>query len=285
MVERIKVAGIQTAATQDLQHNLERALEPAEIAVENGADIICFPELFTQQWFPVAIDNKAFELAEPLSGPTITTARKMARQWKVYLLIPFFEKSDKGAYYNSVAVINDEGGVDGLYRKMHVPHLPGWEEKTYFAPGNLGFPVFAVKGVTFGIQICWDNFFPEGTRSLALSGAKLIFAPTANTDANTDIWQQAICNNAFVNGCYVVRVNRVGEEGIHHFSGGSFCAAPTGDLLEEPMGEVEGVGLWPIDLKAIDFIRREWPFFRDRRPRQYLKVAGVKIVKGTDEQS
>lgn len=284
MTEKIKVAGVQVASTQDVQHNLERAMESAEIAVENGAKIICFPELFTLPWFPVSIDNQAFELAEPLSGPTVTQARKAAKKWGVHLIVPLFEDTGNGVYYNSTVVLNAQGDVDGLYRKVHVPHIPGWEEKSYFAPGNMGFPVFKALGLTFGIQICWDNFFPEGTRALALAGAKLIFCPTANTAANTDLWQQAICNNAFVNGCYVVRVNRVGTDGDHQFAGASFCAAPTGDLLEEPMGEVEGVGLWTIDLQAVDFVRREWPFLRDRRPGQYLKLAGLKVVKTPKEE-
>ena len=285
MTEKLKVAGIQVAATEDIQHNLERALETAELAVENGAKIICFPELFTLPWFPSRIGKEALDLAETLSGPIITTARKKAKQWKVCLIVPIFEDSEKGSYYNSAVVVNDQGDVEGVYRKMHVPNIPGWEEKSYFAPGNLGFPVFRAMGIPFGIQICWDNFFPEGARCLALSGAKLIFAPTANTSSNNDLWQQAICNNAFVNGCYTVRVNRVGKEGEQAFSGGSFCAAPTGDLLEEPMGEVEGLGLWPIDTQAVDFVRREWPFMRDRRPRQYLKLAGLKIVRDPKDDS
>lgn len=282
MATKIKVAGVQVAATADVKHNLERALETAEMAVENGARIICFAEMFCLPWFPSKIDKKAFALAQPLSGELITETRKRAKKWNTALIVPFFEDAQNGTYFNSTAVIDETGDILGVYRKMHIPQVPGWEEKSYFAPGSNGFPVFSTKGITFGIQICWDNFFPEGARILALSGAKLIFAPTANTASNEDLWQQAIRNNAFTNGCYVMRVNRVGKEEEHVFAGGSFCAAPTGDLLEDPMGEVEGLNLWPIDLGAVDFVRREWPFLRDRRPSQYLKLAGVKIVKTTE---
>lgn len=283
MSNKLKVAAVQVASSEDFDHNLERAFETADLAVENGAKIICFPELFSLQWFAGTIDKAPFEYAQPLSGALITEARKQAKVWKTCLIIPFFEDSEKGAYYNSAAVIDQEGNVLGVYRKMHIPQVPGWEEKSYFTPGNLGFPTFKAFDLTFGIQISWDTFFPEGSRILALSGAKVIFTPTANSVDNNDIWQQSICNNAFTNGCYVVRVNRVGNEEKQSFSGGSFCAAPTGDLLEEPMGEVEGLGLWPVDTTAVDFVRREWPFFRDRRPRQYLKLAGLKMVKEKEE--
>lgn len=283
MTKKLKVAGIQVAATDDVKHNMDRAMETAEMAIENGAGIICFSELFTLPWFPTKIDKDAFRFAQPLSGELITEARKRAKKWNAALIVPFFEDAQNGIYYNSATVIDDSGEILGVYRKMHVPQVPGWEEKSYFASGNNGFPVFSAKGITFGVQICWDNFFPEGARILALAGAKLVFAPTANTASNEDLWQQAIRNNSFTNGCYAVRVNRVGKEEEHSFAGGSFCAAPTGDLLEEPMGPVEGLNLWPIDLQAVDFVRREWPFLRDRRPYQYLKLAGVKIVK-TQEQ-
>jgi len=283
MAKKIKVAAVQTISGNDMDHNLERAFETADLAVENGARIICFPELFTLPWFAGKIDKAPFERAQPISGKLIRDARKKAKSWKACLIIPFFEDSQKGAYYNSAAVIDDKGQVLGVYRKVHVPQVPGWEEKAYFAPGNLGFPVFKAFDITFGVQLSWDTFFPEGSRILALSGAKLIFTPTSNTNDNDDIWRQSMCNNAFTNGCYVVRVNRVGKDQDKTFAGGSFCAAPTGDLLEEPMGEVEGLGLWPFDSQAVDFVRREWPFFRDRRPRQYLKLAGLKMVKEKDE--
>lgn len=283
MSEKLKVAGIQVAATNDVEKNLKRALDSAELAVENGAQIVCFSQLFCQPWFLSEISHEAFKMAQPLSGHIITEVRKRAKKWNAHVIAPIFEDSGKGVYYNSAVVVDFDGNVAGVYRKVHLPQVPGWEEKSYFAPGNMGFPVFHARGVTFGVQICWDNFFPEGARTLALSGAKLIFAPTSNTGANEDLWQMSIRQNAFANGCYVVRVNRLGGEGDQIFSGGSFCTAPTGDLLEDPMGEVEGISLWTVDTAAVDYVRREWPFLRDRRPRQYLKLAGLKLVKEPED--
>jgi N-carbamoylputrescine amidase len=276
MTEKIKVAGVQVEATSDLTRNVNRSLEAAAIAVENGAKIICLPELFSLPWFADKIDKTAFENAQPIDGPVIEQCKSQAKDWGVYLIAPIFEKAKDGKFYNTAVVIDDSGEIAGLYRKMHIPQVPGWEERAYFSHGDSGFPVFEAFGVPFGVQISWDAFFPEGARALALAGAKLIFVPTANTNANDDLWQMAVRNNAFVNGCYCVRVNRVGEQDDQRFAGGSFCAAPTGDLLEAPMGEVEGLGLWTIDPEAVDYVRREWPFLRDRRPDQYASLTEQK---------
>jgi N-carbamoylputrescine amidase len=283
MSEKFKVAAVQVATTDDRERNLARAWDMAELAAENGASILCYPELFHLPWFPATIDKKAFELAEPLTGPTVVAARETAKKLKVQMVFTLFEQAENDRFFNTALVINPEGEIDGLYRKMHIPQHPGWEEKTYFSPGDRGFVTFETNGLTFGVQICWDNFFPEGSRLLALSGAKLIFAPTGNSTSNEDLWRQSICNNAFVNGCYVVRVNRLSPEDEGPFSGGSFCAAPTGDLLEDPMGQIEGVGLYTIEPKALDFVRREWPFLRDRRPGQYEKLAESEQSKDDSE--
>ncbi len=157
--------------------NLEKAEHLALIAAEQGAKIICFQELFPTHWFPMDINAINFQLAESIPGPTTETFSNLALKNEVVIILPMFEKDDRGLYFNSAAVIDADGRILGKYRKIHVPQIPLWEEKAYFQPGDLGFPVFSTRYARVGIQICWDNFFPEGARILALKGAQIIWRP------------------------------------------------------------------------------------------------------------
>jgi len=160
----------------------------------------------------------------------------------------------------------------GSYRKIHVPQIPLWEERYYFSSGDHGFPVFSTKFGPIGVQICWDNFFPEGSRILALKGAKIIFSPTAAAFASQRKWETVISGNSVANGIYIFRVNRVGSEAKQDFYGRSFCISPEGELMDKPTGMKDSIALVEIDLRNIDKARKEWPFLRDRRPDNYKEI-------------
>ncbi len=265
----LKVAGIQMNCYGDKIKNLKKAQMLAEIAVDQGAKIICFQELFQTHWFPSDINPENFELAEEVPGLTTEAMQKVAQKSETVMVLPIFEKGPRGAHYNTAVIIEANGEILGKYRKIHVPQIPLWEEKAYFQPGDLGFPVFAARYGRIGVQICWDNFFPEGSRILALKGAQVIFSPTAAAFASQEKWERVICANGATNGCYIFRVNRVGNEPKQNFYGESFCASPEGELIAEPSGVHEGVVMAEIDLLEIERTRRVWTFWRDRRPEVY----------------
>ncbi len=270
----IKLAGIQISCCEEKERNIEKAIKFAQIAVEKGARLICFPELFSTHWFPREMNKEYFSLAETIDDFSISRMRKLAEEYEVVLICPIFEAA-KGSFYNSAIVIDAGGEILGSYRKIHVPQIPLWEERYYFSPGNHGFPVFRTKFAPIGVQICWDNFFPEGSRILALNGAKIIFSPTAAAFASQRKWETVIASNAIANGIYVFRVNRVGSEEKQDFYGRSFCISPEGDLLDKPTGMKDSIALVEIDLKSVDKARKEWPFLKDRRPERYQEILQV----------
>ena len=267
----IKLAGIQISCCEEKERNIEKAVRFAKIAIEKGAHIICFQELFTTHWFPREMNKRNFSLAEKMDGLTIGTMRNLAKEYGVVLICPIFE-IDEDSFYNSAIIIDADGEILGSYRKMHVPQIPLWEEKYYFSSGNHGFPVFKTKFAPIGVQICWDNFFPEGSRILALKGAKILFSPTAAAFASQRKWETVISSNAIANGVYIFRVNRVGSEEKQDFYGRSFCISPEGELLDKPTGMKDSIALIEIDLKDIDKTRKEWPFLKDRRPDSYKEI-------------
>ncbi len=268
----IKLAGIQISCCEKKERNIDKALKFAQIAIEKGAHIICFQELFTTHWFPREMNKSYFSLAEKYDGFTITRMQKLAEECGVVLVCPTFEV-EKDLFYNSTFVINADGELLGRYRKIHIPQIPLWEEKFYFSPGDQGFPVFKTKFAPIGVQTCWDNFFPEGSRILALKGAKIIFSPTAAAFASQKKWETVISSNALANGVYIFRVNRVGSEEKQDFYGKSFCISPEGEFLDKPTGMKDSIALIEIDLKNIDKARKEWPFLKDRRPEVYQEIA------------
>ncbi len=267
----VRLAGIQISCGEEKERNVEKAIKFSHIAIERGANIICFQELFTTHWFPKEMNKDHFSLAERIDGPSIMKMQQLAKDNGVALVCPIFER-EEGMFYNSAIIIDGGGEILGSYRKVHVPQIPLWEEKYYFSPGNLGFPVFRTKFAVIGIQICWDNFFPEGSRILALKGAEIIFSPTAAAFASQKRWETVISSNAITNGVYIYRVNRVGSEEKQDFYGMSFCISPEGELIDKPTGMKEGIALIDIDLKNIQKVRKEWPFFKDRRPEAYKEI-------------
>jgi N-carbamoylputrescine amidase len=268
----LKLAGIQISCCEEKERNIEKAIKLTQIAVEKGANLICFQELFTTHWFPREMDKRHFSLAEQTDGVTISRMQKLAKENEVVLICPIFEV-DGNCFYNSAVVIDANGEILGSYRKIHVPQIPLWEERYYFSSGNHGFPVFKTKFAPIGIQICWDNFFPEGSRILALKGARILFSPTAAAFASQRKWETVISSNAIANGVYIFRVNRVGSEEKQDFYGRSFCISPEGELLDKPTGMRDSIALVEIDLKSIDKVRKEWPFLKDRRPEIYKEIA------------
>ena len=270
----IKVAGVQMFCSEEKERNVDKAVRLAQITAEKGAQIICFQELFSTHWFPKEMDRKHFTLAENLKGPSLGRMREVARTHEIALVCPFFEEGEEGGFYNTAVVFDAGGEMLGRYRKIHVPQIPLWEEKYYFAPGNLGFPVFHTRFAAIGIQVCWDNFFPEGSRILALKGAQIIFSPTAAAFASQKRWETVISGNAISNGVFVFRVNRVGSEEKQDFYGKSFCVSPEGEMVDRPTGMKEGIALVEMDLGDVERVRREWSFFKDRRPETYGEILG-----------
>jgi predicted amidohydrolase len=271
-VALVKLAGIQISCTEDKERNVEKAIQFARIAADKGANVLGFPELFSSPWFPRDMDPENFSLAEGINGPTIRRMQQVAKEKDVALVCPIFEKEEEKSFFNSAVVIDAGGEILGTYRKIHIPQIPLWEEKYYFTAGNLGFPVFKTKFCVLGVQICWDNFFPEGPRILTLKGAQVIFSPTAAAFASMKRWETVISGNAISNGVFIFRINRVGSEEKQDFYGSSFCVSPEGDLLDRPTGMNEGIALIDIDLKEIDKVRKEWAFLKDRRPEAYREI-------------
>lgn len=271
MSQQVRVAGIQFAAGPDTRVNLEKALRLLALAAEKGARLVAFAELATHPWFPRSVEPEPFLTAEPAHGPSVSAMQDAARRAQAVVVFPFFETAIEGGevgYYNAAAVIDADGRLAGTYRKNHVPHIPPlYEERHYFRPSEAGFPVFDTAVGKVAVQICWDNFYPEGARILGLKGAQIVVAPTAGaTLAAHNKWETAIAANAIANGYYVLRVNRVGDDGPMRFYGRTFCVNPNGEFAAEPAGDKDGVVLVNLDLRAVDAAREQWAFFRDRRP-------------------
>lgn len=269
------------AMQADPAANLQRAIELINEAAERGGEVVCLPELFHTLYFCSSQDAKHFDLAETTDGPTVTRLQEVAASLGVVLVVPFFEKRLPGLYHNSAAVIDADGSLLGLYRKMHIPQDPGFEEKYYFAPGDLGHRCFQTRFGRLGICICWDQWFPEAARLTALQGADVILYPTAIGwlpsekpslgKTQHQAWETVQRGHAIANGCYVAAVNRIGWEDTRpggepiEFWGQSFVASPYGEVIERTPTAEEGVAVVDLDLAAIEQTRRAWPFLRDRR--------------------
>lgn len=271
---------LQTTCGEDPQDNIQRTLELTRQAADRGAQIICTQELFTSQYFCQCEDPKYFELAEPIPGPTTEKFQEVARQREVVIILSLFEKRAPGLYHNTAAIIDADGTLMGIYRKNHIPDDPLFMEKYYFTPGDLGFRVWNTRYGKIGVLICWDQWYPEAARLTAMKGAEILFYPTAigwipeekplRGDIQRDAWRSIQRSHAIANGLYVAAINRTGwekttVEGGLEFWGGSFVAGPMGEILCEAAEDKEEILIQEVDLGALDSIRTEWPFFRDRR--------------------
>ena len=276
----VKIGLIQMACSADPPENLERAVDKVEIAVRNGAQVICLPELFRSQYFCQKEDAALFDLAESVPGHSTEAFAKIAKSHRVTILVSLFERRTAGVYHNSIAVLDERGEIAGLYRKMHIPDDPAYYEKFYFTPGDRSFQAINTTHARVGTLICWDQWFPEAARMTALQGADILFYPTAigwhpkekteEGQVQRDAWMTIQRSHAIANGVFVVAVNRVGHEapaggdGLE-FWGSSFVCDPFGVVLAQASVEKEETLVVDINLKRIEEIRRNWPFLRDRR--------------------
>lgn len=273
--QTVTVGLIQMQAQPDPKINLGRAVAQVRAAAAEGAQIVCLQELFGSQYFCQTEDTAHFRLAEPIPGPTTNVLGPLAAALQVVLIVPVFEQRAPGLYHNSAVIFDADGTQLGLYRKMHIPDDPSYYEKFYFAPGDLGFRSYATRYGTIGVLICWDQWFPEAARLTALTGADMLFYPTAIgwhqheqpevARAQHEAWELVQRSHAVTNGVYVAAVNRVGRENDVTFWGASFVAAPNGQLLARAAHDAEAVLLATCDLTAVATMRQNWPFLRDRR--------------------
>jgi len=286
------------SATPDPENNLERAIDRLHQAQAKGAEIVCLPELFQTQYFCQREDAELFDLAEPIPGQTTTRLSETAKQLGIVLIASLFEKRAPGVYHNTAVMIDPDGSLRGIYRKMHIPDDPLYYEKYYFTPGDLGFKAFDTSVGKVGALVCWDQWYPEGARLTALQGAQVLFYPTAIGwhpaekaefgAAQHDAWQTIQRAHAIANGVYVAVVNRVGfEEGDVRgkrapgegleFWGGSFVADPFGRVIAQGSHDKEEILVADGDLKALEDVRRNWPFLRDRRIDSYGAITSRMI--------
>ena len=273
---------IQMAPATTVAASLEKAAERIEAAAKAGAQVICLPELFATPYFCRNQDHDAFDLAEPIPGPTTNAMAEAAKAHKVVVVAPLYERRGPGCYQNSLAVLGPDGDHLGVYRKMHIPHDPGFEEKFYFAPGDLGFKTFQTPFGPIGTLICWDQWFPEAARATALLGASVIFYPTAIGwlasekpslgGAQHCAWETVQRGHAVANGCYVAAVNRIGTEDGTEFWGQSFVSDFRGQVVAKAPVDEAAILYADCDLKALEDHRRWWPFFRDRRIDAYGEI-------------
>jgi N-carbamoylputrescine amidase len=274
----VKVGLIQTAVSADKVANIKKTARLIEDAAASGARIVCLQELFASEYFCQREDAELFNLAEPVPGPTTQMMAEVAKSRGVSIVVPLFERRAAGVYHNSLVLIGPNGDIAGHYRKMHIPDDPLFYEKYYFTPGDLGFMSIPTPEAAVGPLICWDQWYPEAARMTAMSGAEILVYPTAigwhpsekaqYGASQLSAWQTMQRAHAISNGVFVVAVNRVGHEGSApgglEFWGHSFVADPFGVVLAEA-GEGEETLVVECDLGRIEEVRRNWPFFRDRR--------------------
>lgn len=279
MKEKVNVGLVQMSCTSNKEENLQKAIIKVKEAAAKGAQIVCLQELFTSLYFCDEEDYDNFSLAESIPGPSSDQLSTIAKELKVVIIASLFEKRTQGIYHNTTAVLDADGTYLGKYRKMHIPDDPGFYEKFYFTPGDLGYKVFKTKFATIGVLICWDQWYPEAARITSLMGAEILFYPTAigwatiqDEGTNTEqynAWQTIQRSHAIANGVHVVSVNRVGREAGINFWGGSFVSNPFGKVLYQASHTDEEVIVQEINLTKTDSYRTHWPFLRDRRIDSY----------------
>lgn len=285
---------VQMSCSPDPDENLDRAGQRVSEAARSGAQIVCLPELFRTQYFCQREDAALFDLAEPVPGPTTELMSRIAREKKIVIIASIFERRARGLYHNTAVVLDDDGAIKGLYRKMHIPDDPLYYEKFYFTPGDLGFKAFDTQYGRVGALICWDQWYPEGARLTALQGANVLFYPTAigwhpdekeqSGKAQHDAWRTIQRGHAIANGVFVAVANRVGHEfgdirgkraegkGLE-FWGGSFLCDPFGRMIAEASHNKEEILIGQCDLRQLEEVRRNWPFLRDRRIDSYSEIS------------
>jgi len=284
---KFSIGLIQMRCGADPAKNLESAVNRIQAAARLGAQIVCLPELFRSQYFCQREDPKAFDLAEPIPGPTTEALAKVAKEARVCVVGSLFERRAAGVYHNTAVTLDADGKLLGLYRKMHIPDDPLYYEKFYFTPGDLGFRAFATQFGSIGALVCWDQWYPEAARLTALAGANVLFYPTAigwhpkekatYGEQQLSAWRTIQRAHAIANGVYVAAVNRVGHEGPPdgglEFWGSSFVCDPFGVVMREAATNEEETLVVECDLEHLEEVRRNWPFLRDRRIDAYGQIS------------
>lgn len=278
----MRIGLVQQANTTDIQGNVERLKANIRRAASEGAELVVLQELHNGLYFCQTEDTRLFDLAEPIPGPSTETFGELAKELGIVLVLSLFERRVPGLYHNTAVVLERDGSIAGKYRKMHIPDDPAYYEKFYFTPGDLGFEPIDTSVGRLGVLVCWDQWYPEAARLMAMRGADLLIYPTAigweSSDTNEEkarqlgAWVTVQRGHAVANGLPVVSVNRVGHEpdpsgqtnGIR-FWGNSFVAGPQGELLAELPNDEETVRVVEVDMARSENVRRWWPFFRDRR--------------------
>jgi len=285
---KFTVGLVQMSMSARPDENVERAVERVREASRLGAEVVCLPELYRTPYFCQKEDHVFFALAETVPGPSTEALGRVAKELGVAVVVPVFERRAPGIYHNSAVVLDSDGGVAGLYRKMHIPDDPLFYEKFYFAPGDLGFRAFDTAAGRIGTLICWDQWYPEAARLTALRGASVLFYPTAigwhpkekkeHGSEQRSAWQTIQRSHAIANGVYVAVVNRVGHEvpagggdGLE-FWGSSFLADPIGAVIAEASEGREEILVGEVSLARIEEVRTHWPFLRDRRTDAYTGI-------------
>jgi N-carbamoylputrescine amidase len=283
---KFRVGLVQMSCAVDPNENFAKALWKIREAAGRGAQIICLQELFRSQYFCREENHALFALAEPIPGPSTDALGELARELGVVIVASLFERRAPGLYHNTAAVLGADGNIAGIYRKMHIPDDPLYFEKFYFTPGDLGFLNFDTAFGRIGVLVCWDQWYPEGARVSALSGANILFYPTAigwhpsekaqYGAAQVDAWRTIQRAHAIANGIYVAAVNRVGFEGpADHgleFWGSSFVADPFGQVIAEASSSEEEILIAECDPRRMEEVRQNWPFLRDRRIDAYAPI-------------
>jgi beta-ureidopropionase len=271
----VRCSLIQATNVAPAQAMVDKHLGYIRRAAEAGAQIVCLQEIFNGPYFCAEQETRWYDVAEAIpDGPIVQLMREQARKLHVALIVPIYEREQEGIYYNAAAVIASDGSYLGKYRKTHIPHVaPGFWEKFYFRPGNLGYPVFDVGVATIGVYICYDRHFPEGARALGLNGAEIVFNPSATVAGLSEhLWKLEQPAHAVANGYFIGAINRVGVEApwnIGEFYGSSYFCNPRGQIVAQASRDKDEVLTADLDLDLIGEVRKTWQFFRDRRPDQY----------------
>ncbi|TLQ01096.1 acyltransferase [Nesterenkonia salmonea] len=273
----VRVALSQTTWTGDKESMLDKHEGFARDAAAQGAQAICFQELFYGPYFGITEESKYYRFAEPADGPIVQRFAALAKELRMVMILPIYEEEMPGVYYNTAVVVDSDGSTVGSYRKMHIPHVDKFYEKFYFRPGNLGWPVFKTSIGTIGVTICYDRHFPEGWRMLGLAGAEIVFNPNASKPGLSNrLWEIEQPTAAAANGYFVVVPNRVGKEDNEYgelavdFYGTSYVVDPRGNYVGEVgSSETEQLLVRDLDMDLIYQARDSWQFYRDRRPDGY----------------
>src|SRR3984893_10079129 len=269
----MRAALIQMKASMKREENHDRAEELLQEAAQQGAQVACLQEIFASWFFAQVLDPQGQELAEPVDGPSVTRMRAVARALSLWMVVPFYERVMAGELYNATVLVDSAGEIVGHYRKHHIPMSSHFQEKFYFRPGNLGYPVFDSPYGRIGIMICYDRHFPEAARALGLNGAQVVFVPTATTKRgfSRKVWEAELRGHAIANGFFVGGVNRVGVELDSEYYGASVFIDPIGETIAQA-GDKDEVLVADLSLERVEEVRGGWPFFRDRRPDSYGRI-------------